>query len=90
MSEESNTVTLTVDLDKVADGVANYYTEMQDGQIAEMLGDNERAFLQAKKTISVMAQILEGILGQDVVMRVNELASDKAIAKLSAEDEARS
>jgi|GEM_PF-6372602 len=89
-SESLTMATVTVYLEKVAEGVADYYLVMQEGQIAEMLGDPEKAFLQAKKTISAMAQILEGILGVDLVARVNDLAFGQAVAQLDAEDEARS
>lgn len=83
MSENSNTVTVTVDLEKIANGVADYYSEMTEGQIAEMLGDTERAFTQAKKVIGIMAGILEGAIGTDNVLKVNNLVADKQLANAS-------
>lgn len=76
MSESKNTVTVEVDLDQVAQGVNDYYSEMQEGQIAEMFGDTDTAFTQAKKVIGIMAGILEGAIGKENVERVNELASE--------------
>lgn len=76
MSENKNTVTVEVDLDQMAKGVADYYSEMQEGQLAEMLGDKDSAFAQAKKVISIMAAILEGAIGTENVLRVNNLVAD--------------
>lgn len=76
MSENKNTVTVEVDLDRMAKGIADYYSEMQQGQVAEMFGDNETAFAQAKKVISIMAEILEGAVGTENVLRVNNLVAD--------------
>lgn len=86
MSESSNTITVEVDLDQVAKGVADYYSEMHEGQIAEMFGDNETAFAQAKKVIAVMAGVLETILGTDNVLRVNGLVADLQEAAAGAEE----
>lgn len=78
---DPNTVTVTVDLDRMAQGVADYYSEMQDGQIAEMIGDQDRAFIQAKKVISIMAHILEDAVGMENVVRVNNIIADMEAAK---------
>lgn len=81
MSE--NKVTVTVDLDVIADQVLKYYTEMQEGQIAELLGDKDQAFAQAKKVISIMAKILEEAVGTDNVIEINNLVADKQMAQAS-------
>ena len=90
MSENTNTVTVTVDLEKVADGVVNYYDTMQEGQIAEMFGDNDAAFTKCKEVITIMAHLLEEVIGTDNVVKVNNIASDRAIARAQAEEAAAS
>lgn len=78
MSE--NTVTVTVDLDKVAEGVSTYYSQMADGQLAELLGDTDHAFAQAKKVIATMAGILEDVVGHDNVARINDLVNEREVS----------
>lgn len=85
MTKTPNTVTVTVDLDRMADGVANYYDTMQEGQLAEMFGDNETAFTRCKEVITIMAHLLEEALGSDNVVTINNIVSDRAIAKADAE-----
>lgn len=82
-----NTVTVEVDLDQMAKGVADYYTEMQEGQVAEMFGDKDTAFRQAKKVIGIMAGILEAAVGVENVMRVNTLVADLQEATADQEGE---
>ena len=87
MSESKNTVTVEVDLDQIVKGVFDYYSEMQKGQLAEMFGDTDRAFIQAKKVIGIMAAILEVAVGTGNVARVNSLVADLQEATAGAEGE---
>lgn len=82
-----NTVTVEVDLDQMAKGIADYYTEMQEGQVAEMFGDKDTAFSQAKKVIGIMAGVLEAAVGVENVMRVNTLVADLQEATADQEGE---
>lgn len=80
MSENSNTVTVTFDLDEVATRVRSYYDEMQEGQIAEMFGETGKAFTQAKKVIGLMAGILDYVVGPENVGRVNDIVFNVAVS----------
>lgn len=86
MSESKNTVTVEVDLEQMAKGILDYYTEMQEGQIAEMLGDTDTAFTQAKKVITIMAAVLEAAVGTENVIRVNNLVADLQAATVGSQE----
>lgn len=76
-----NNVTVTFDLDQVADKVKDYYAELQEGQLAEMFGEQDRAFAQAKKVIGVMADLLDYVVTPENVGKVHDILAERDAAE---------